>query len=92
MRHVTTLRTMRRLWCDASVVVSGLELSLERGRQAASNRETKRKRRKEGSAGAPTRGEEAGAARGRLKFQARRLASIEPPAGALAPAAATPRS
>ena len=38
MRRLTLLWTMRRLWRDASVAASGLELSLERGRQARSNR------------------------------------------------------
>ena len=77
---------LRRFGCCERLELS-LELSLERGRQT-----NKARAAKEGSAGAPTRGEEAGAARGRLNFQARRLASIEPPVGALAPAAATPRS
>ena len=32
MRRLTRLRTMRRLWCDASVAVSEVGLGLERGR------------------------------------------------------------
>ena len=74
MRHVTPLRTMRRLWCDASAAVRvDLAWNAEVNRESAKRRE----RRKECSAGAPTRGEEARAARGLSKFQARGLASAE---------------
>ena len=71
MRHATSLRTMRRLWCDASVAASevGVEFGTWTSRREIAQR---RERRKEGSGRCSyARGGGRSRTRSMSKFQAR---------------------
>ena len=59
MRRLTRLSMMRRLWCDASVSASGVGFEFGTWTSSRFKPKPRHERRKEGSAGAPTRGKEA---------------------------------